>query len=197
MSLQGYFITDRRRYGLDAAALVGRAERAARGGVTVIQVRERDLDDRQLVALVRAIVAAVAATPVRVLVNDRADIAVVAGAHGVHLRGDSVSAPRVRALAPPQFLIGRSVHSVEEVDAAVAAGGCDYLLFGTVFASAGKPDGHRVTGLEVLRDACRRSPVPVYAVGGIDQTRLAAIEETGVAGFAAVGMFMYSGDTNG
>lgn len=190
MTLASHFVTDRVRFGLAADALVERAARAARRGVTAIQVRERDLCDRDLIALVRRIRHAVEGTRTLVLVNDRTDIAIAAGAAGVHLRGDSLPARRVRALAPPGFVIGRSVHSAAEVDAAGAEGACDYLLFGTVFPSAGKPPGHRAAGIDALKDACRRSPVPVIAIGGVDESRLALLEESGAAGFAAVGMFM-------
>jgi thiamine-phosphate diphosphorylase len=194
-----HFVTDRRRFGLSIDELVARAAAAARTGVDVIQVRERDLPDRDLAALTRAIVAVAAAAggQTRVLVNDRADIAIAAGASGVHLRGDSASASRIRAVAesaeasaPGGFLIGQSVHSLGEVDAACAAGGADYLLFGTVFPSEGKPDGHPVAGLEALRQACARSPLPVIAIGGMNEARAAAVRDAGAAGFAAVGMFM-------
>ncbi len=185
-----HFVTDRRRFNLSTDDLVARAAHAVGTRVDVIQVRERDLSDRELAALVRAIVGVAAGTTTRVIVNDRADIAIAAGAAGVHLRGDSAAASRVRAMAPGGFLIGRSVHSLAEVDAAVAGGGCDYLLFGTVFLSDGKPEGHPVAGLEALREICARSPLPVIAIGGMTAERAAAARDAGAAGFAAVGMFM-------
>jgi thiamine-phosphate diphosphorylase len=190
VSLLAHAVTDRRRFDLSIDALVERAARAAQLGVSAIQVRERDLADRDLAALVRRIIGAVAPAPTAVLVNDRFDVAVAAGAAGVHLRADSVPASRIRAIAPAGFVIGRSVHDLAEVDAAVADGACDYLLFGTVFPSAGKPAGHRIAGIDALRAACRRSPLPVIAIGGIDPSRLPLIEQSGAAGFAGVGMFM-------
>ena len=183
-------MTDRVRFGLTVADLVHRVTRAASTGVDVVQVRERDLDDSHLLVLVREVVAAVSGTSTRVLVNDRADVAIAAGAHGVHLRGDSPRASRVRAIVPAGFLVGRSVHSLVEIDAAVADGASDYLMFGTVFPSAGKPQGHRVAGVEALREACRRSAIPVIAIGGIDRSRVVEIAQSGAAGFAAVAMFM-------
>jgi thiamine-phosphate pyrophosphorylase len=189
VSLISHFVTDRRRLGLTPSGLVACARRAADSGVAVIQIRERDLDGGALASLVREVVAAVAGTGAKVLVNDRADVAIAAGAHGVHLRGDSYPAPRVRAIAPAGFVLGRSVHTLEEIEAAAADRGCDYLMFGTVFPSAGKPAGHSVAGLDALREACRRSPLPVIAIGGIDPTRIADVENTGAAGFAGVGMF--------
>jgi thiamine-phosphate diphosphorylase len=185
-----HFVTDRRRFDLSPDELVARAAHAVRAGVDVIQVRERDLPDRQLTALVREIVAVAQGSKTRVVVNDRVDIAIAGGAAGVHLRGDSAPAPRVRVLAPEGFLIGRSVHSLLDIDAAVAGGGCDYLLFGTVFPSEGKPDGHPVAGLDGLAHACARSPLPVIAIGGVTEARADAVRHAGAAGFAAVGMFM-------
>jgi thiamine-phosphate pyrophosphorylase len=195
-----HVVTDRGRYHLSVDELLVRITRAVRAGVDVIQVRERDLPDRELAALVRQIVAAAAGTTTRVLVNDRADIAIVTGAAGVHLRGDSPPASRVAAVAasakasapgPSQeFVIGRSVHSLAEVDAAVEDGGCDYLMFGTVFPSDGKPEGHPIAGLDALREVCARSPLPVIAIGGMTEERAAEARRAGAAGFAAVGMFM-------
>ena len=188
--MRAHLVTDRVRFGLTPVDLVSRVVRSISHGIDVVQVRERDLDDRSLLILTKEIVAAVGVGPTRVLVNDRVDIAMAAGAHGVHLRGDSPRASRVRGIAPAGFILGRSVHSLAEIDAAVADGACDYLLFGTVFPSKGKPPGHPVAGLDALREACRRSPLPVIAIGGIDRSRLAEIEQSGAAGFAAVGMFM-------
>jgi thiamine-phosphate diphosphorylase len=180
-------VTDRRRFGLSAAALV---DRAARADVDLIQVREPDLSDADLLALVRAMIRATAPLRTKVLVNDRPDVAVAAGAAGVHLRSDSASAARVRTMVPAGFVLGRSVHSLRDVDAALAGGGYDYLLFGTVFPSAGKPPDHPVAGLDGLAAACSRSPIPVIAIGGIDAARLADIATAGAAGFAGIGMFM-------
>ena len=192
-----HFVTDRRRFGLGVDDLIERAARAAAAGVDVVQIREHDLCDAELARLVRRTIRAVSPRGTRVLVNDRVDIALAAGAAGVHLPSDSVIASRVRAVAPQGFVIGRSVHSPDEIDRAVADGGCDYLIFGTVFPSRGKPDGHPVCGLEGLRDACVRSPLPVIAIGGMSAARAADVEATGAAGLAAVGMFMYSGGTHG
>ena len=185
-----HFVTDRRRFGLTPDALVEKAVAAVRRGADVIQIRERDLSDRVLVDVVRRVTAAVRDSATRVLVNDRIDVALAAGAAGVHLRGDSPPAARVRAMVPPGFVIGRSVHSAEEIDAAIAGGGCDYLMFGTVFVSDGKPAGHRVAGLAALADACRRSPLPVIAIGGMTPEREADVARAGAAGLAAVGWFM-------
>lgn len=170
-------------------ALIGEA---ARAGVDLIQIRERDLGDRALVALTREAVAAVGGTTARVLVNDRPDIALAAGAAGVHLRGDSIPASGVRTMAPVGFVIGRSVHNDDEAAAAERGGGCDYLMFGTVFPSASKPPGHPAAGVGALRSACARVRLPVLAIGGVTMERGAAVAAAGAAGIAAIGLFAES-----
>ena len=181
-------ITDRGRDPAGADGLVARVAWAARAGVHLVQVRERDLDGGPLTALVRRCVEAVRGSRARVLVNDRVDVALAAGAHGVHLRADSMPAPRVRALCPPGFVVGRSVHALDEAAAAAAAGGLDYLLFGTVFATSSKPDRAPV-GPAALRDVAAAVPVPVLAVGGVSPDNLGDVAAAGAAGFAAIGLF--------
>jgi thiamine-phosphate diphosphorylase len=156
--------------------------------VHLVQVRERDLEGRALTDLVARCVAAVRGTRTRVVVNERFDVALAAGAHGVHLRAGSMAAARVRAAAPPGFLIGRSVHAPEEAAGADSAGGLDYLIFGTVFASASKP-GRAPAGLAALAAAVSAARVPVLAVGGVTPDKLREVAATGAAGFAAIGMF--------
>lgn len=182
-------ITDRLRAGGGAEeALVQRVAAAARAGVHLVQVRERDLDARPLTRLVERCVAAVRGTRTRIIVNDRLDVALAAGAHGVHLRGDSVPAPRVRAIAGPPFLVGRSVHSHDDVADAASGGGIDYLLFGTVFETPSKP-GIAAAGLHALARSAAATALPVLAVGGIDTKTLPGVAATGAAGFAAIALF--------
>lgn len=183
-------ITDRRRLGEHAeGALIRRVGAAARAGVHLIQIRERDMPDGALLTLVSQAVEAVRGTRVRILVNDRVDIAIAGGAHGVHLRGDSAPARRVRAVAPPSFLIGRSVHTSDEAAQLAAEGDVDYLLFGTVFATASKPDGPSA-GLAGLTDAVTAArTLPVLAIGGMTLDTIGRVHGAGCAGFAAIGQF--------
>ena len=181
-------ITDRRRFDGDDA-LVQRVGLAAAAGVDLVQVRERDLETRDLSRLVTRCVDAVRGTRTRILVNERLDVALTAGAHGVHLRGDSLPASRARSLAPIGFLIGRSVHAVNEAVSVTAGGGLDYLLFGAVFATTSKP-GQTPAGVHALADVSAAVSVPVLAVGGIAQETVAQLAGTGCAGFAAIGWFI-------
>jgi thiamine-phosphate pyrophosphorylase len=162
---------------------------AARAGVDLVQIRERRLDDRALIDLTRRAVDATRDLPVRIVLNDRFDVALAAGASGVHLRGQSPPAARVRAAAPEGFLVGRSVHDLEEAVAVEAAGGCDYLVFGTVFPSSSKRPGHPASGIEALRAVCRSVQLPVLAIGGISIETVPAIRSAGASGIAAIGLF--------
>jgi len=170
--------------------LVRLVVRAAGAGVNVVQVREPQLPDRALYNLIRRILAEIDRSQALILVNERADVALAAGADGVHLRGDSAAASRVRPIVPDGFVIGRSVHSVYEALAAEREGSIDYLIFGTVFPSANKPSHHAVAGIGQLRAVCNSVHLPVIAIGGITLARLGEVAAAGAAGFAAIGMFV-------
>jgi len=190
-------VTDRRRLaGSDPEtfeAVVSQVAAAARAGVDLVQIREHDLEARDLLALVRQCVEAVRGTGARVVVNDRLDVALAAGAHGVHLRAQSFAPWRARALAQPPFLVGRSVHDVAEGLDAARGGQADYLVAGTVFESASKPPGQATLGLEALGRLARGAGVPVLGIGGMTEDRLAAVCRAGAAGIAAIGLFLPAG----
>jgi thiamine-phosphate pyrophosphorylase len=190
-------VTDRRR--LAAAlgippddwrpALLQQIAGAIAGGIDVIQLRERGLDDAALAALTRDCLRAAAGTPSRLVVNDRVDVALACGAHGVHLREDGIPPASARRLAGPAFLIGRSVHTPE---AARASAGADYLIAGSVFETASKT-GHPGLGLEGFRAIAGSAPCPVWGIGGISRENGATLIPAGAAGVAAIGSFIPSG----
>jgi len=185
-------VTDRHTSG-GVEGVVAHVARAARAGVQLIHIRERDLEARTLTALVARCLEAVRGTRTRVVVNDRLDVALAAGAHGVHLRAESMPGVRVRAVTPPGFLIGRSVHAREEAARVEAAGGLDYLVFGTVFASASKP-GRAPAGPPALAEVVQAVRVPVLAIGGVTPDNLHEVAATGAAGFAAITLFTAPSD---
>ena len=192
-------VTDRSRIphpgGTDGRAeLVEFVQGAARAGVDLIQIRERDLDGRDLYELVCRCVQAVARTDAHVLVNDRLDVAVAGGAAGVHLRSDSLDGSRARRIGPPGFLIGRSIHGLNEAVAVAKCGKLDYLIAGTVFPTPSKQPAQGYLGLEELRAVVERVTVPVLAIGGVtSSTKIGAVASTGAAGFAAIGLFVQAG----
>jgi thiamine-phosphate diphosphorylase len=187
-------VTDRLRFpgALSTRERLTRAvsliEYAAIGGVDIVQIRERDLAARDLLELVRRAIAVTRGTAARVVVNERLDVALAAGAAGVHLRGDSITAAEVRRIAPKGFLVGRSVHDVSGAIATVASGGVDYVIYGTVFPSVSKPTA-RVAGVDELRRLVSAVGVPVLAIGGVTLERVPLVAAAGAGGFAAIGLF--------
>lgn len=187
-------VTDRRRLApagateIDARrCVVEQARCAIDAGIDLIQVRERDLEAAALAALVSAVLDAARGSATRVVVNDRLDVALACGADGVHLRGDSIAPLEARRLAPAGFLIGRSVHTVEE---AAEAEGADYLIAGTVFETSSKARGHACLGLDGLAAIVRRAAAPALAIGGVTAERIDAVAAAGAAGIAAIGLFI-------
>jgi len=173
-------------------ALADRLTLAGPAGVDLTQIREPDLSAADLAGLVRDVRTRLADTvtgaAARLVVNERVDVALAAEADGVHLKSDSIPTALVRRFVPAGFLVGRSVHSVDEARAAEAEG-ADYVIFGTVFPSGSKPRGHRTAGLEALAAVTQAVHVPVLAIGGISLNTVAAAAEAGAAGVAAIGLF--------
>jgi thiamine-phosphate diphosphorylase len=172
--------------------LAERLTLAGQAGVDLLQIREPDLSAAELGALVRDVrtrlADAGAAAGARIVVNERVDVALAAEADGVHLKADSIPTALVRRHVPAGFLVGRSVHTVDEARAAEAEG-ADYLIFGTVFPSGSKPRGHRTAGLDALAGVTQAVRVPVLAIGGISLNTVAAAAGAGAAGVAAIGLF--------
>jgi thiamine-phosphate diphosphorylase len=158
-------------------------------GADVIQLRERDVPARALAELVRDCVRATAGTSTRVVVSDRVDIALAAGAAGVHLPADGLPSVAVRALWP-DGLVGRSIHGR---DGCAAAAPCDYVIYGTVFQSRSKPDVATDDDCAGLAQAVNACACPVLAIGGVTPSRVGAIAATGAAGVAAIGVFLPEG----
>jgi thiamine-phosphate pyrophosphorylase len=171
------------------ARLVEWAAAVSRADIDVLQIRERGLSDAALAGLVRDILSVTAGSGLQVLVNDRTDIALATRAAGVHLPSSAPPPASVRSIVPNGFLIGRSVHMSDDVAEIERAGGCDYLVFGTVYPSAGKPPDHVVAGIEALRRVCAATTLPVLAIGGITVAHTTAIARAGAAGIAAIGLF--------
>lgn len=186
-------VTDRQRAAPGASsfpqqhrALIALIADAADAGVDLIHIREHDLCARDLAALVADAVAVTRGSTTRVVVGDRADVAIAADADGVHLPAAGVPIARARELGPRGWVIGRAAHSADEVTSAAVA---DYVVFGTVFATASKP-GLPGQGTEALAAAATRARVPVLAIGGITIDRISACAAAGAAGVAAISLFL-------
>ena len=187
-----YYITDRKQFpGTEEeqrTLLLAKIEEAARAGVDYVQLRERDLDGRELESLAHEAIRRVrsAGSATRILINSRVDVALACRAGGVHLRSDDISASEARAIASEHtgFLVGVSCHTVEEVRLAWSHG-ADYALFGPVFEKKGQPG----RGLAALRDACKVAPGFVIALGGITAGNARSCDRAGSAGIAGIRVF--------
>lgn len=188
-------VTDRRRLGSELGldeghwfeALERQVAAAASAGIDYIQVREPDLEARPLTALVRRLVQAASGSGAKVLVNDRLDVALAAGAAGVHLKERSMLPSEARRLTPPGFVIGCSVHGIAAVPARKDA---DFLIAGTVLPTASKPAVEYLNegGLRGIVDAARGQPV--LGIGGLDLPSIPLLASTCASGLAAVGAFI-------
>ncbi len=176
-----------RRSALGAGGFAGWLESLARSGVDAVQIREKDATDLELFELVRSAVELTAGR-CRVLVSGRADVALAAGAGGVHLPADGAPVEAVRRLVGDGLLVGCSTHSIDEIERARSAG-ADYAYFSPIFDSPGK----RAIGIAELERAVRVG-LPVIALGGITIDRLPAVAEAGAAGAAAIRAFLPPND---
>jgi len=172
-------ITDDLRDGADG--LRARAERAVNGGATMIQLRLKDADARTLVEVAKALVRALPRVPV--IVNDRLDVALVAGAAGVHVGPDDLPAAAVRRLVPEGFVVGASVGSDAEI---VLARGADYVGIGPLYETASKPDAGRAIGPVAFARLAKACRIPAVAIGGIDAANASAAMRAGAAGVAVI-----------
>ncbi len=197
------YVTDRRALGgRGIGELPALIRRAVAAGIHWVQIREKDLPARELLGLVREAVAAAQGSATRILVNDRLDVALAAGAAGVHLGGQSLSVAEVAAWrraaesktrVPAGFLIGASCHSQEAALEAERAG-ADYVFFGPVFATPSKAAFGPPQGIAKLTEVCRSVRIPVIAIGGVAVENAAKCCSAGAAGIAAIRLFQQAAD---
>jgi thiamine-phosphate pyrophosphorylase len=198
-----YYITDRSQFCGDEPtrihSLLARVAEAARAGVEYIQLREKDLSIRELETLARQVVERVRenSTSTRLLINSRTDVALAAGADGVHLRVEDVAPHEVRLMmeicghrpcpsTTDHFLVAASCHSQEEVIRAESEA-VDFAVFAPVFGKSNAP-GVQPTGIDALREACR-AKIRVLALGGVTLENAAACLKAGAAGVAGIRLF--------
>jgi thiamine-phosphate pyrophosphorylase len=171
-----YLCTDGRRGRGDLEQFL---DAALRGGVDIVQLREKGLEAREELALLEVFAAAARRHGALWAVNDRADLAVTAGADVLHLGQDDLPVPAARRLVGDAPLIGRSTHDEAQVDAAAVEEGVDYFCVGPTWPTPTKP-GRPAPGLDLLRHAASLgTDRPWFAIGGIDAARLDEVVAAG------------------
>ena len=180
-------ITDSLRDGPRGLAL--RAAAAAFGGATMIQLRLKEESARSLVEIARTIRVMVPDVPL--VVNDRADVALAAGAAGVHVAVDDLAPALLRGIVPPGFIIGASVGSDDEV---ARAAGADYVGIGPVYGTGSKPDAGAAIGAARFGELATRCALPAVAIGGITSERVAEVMAAGASGVAVISALFGASD---
>jgi len=178
--------------GTNSDVLARNAQRLIDAGVDLIQLRDKTLDDRQLVERGNILTQLTQGRPTRWIMNDRPDLAVLAGAAGVHLGQDDVSVADARRIVGPHRWIGVSTHSLPQAERAVRDG-ADYIGVGPTFASRTK-SFDSVMGLDLLRDVARRVTLPAFAIGGIDGDN---VDQVVACGFGRVALSAAAAQSTG
>jgi thiamine-phosphate pyrophosphorylase len=179
-----------RLYVILDAALITSSEREcaqslAEAGVRLLQYRNKSAPARQYLETSRALAEALRPSGVSFFVNDRPDVAFLAGATGVHVGQDDLDVEQARRVAGPDKLVGVSTHNLEQFQKA-AAGTADYIAVGPVFSTSSKANPDPVVGLDFIRSVRRLTDKPVVAIGGITLDRAASVIEAGADSVAVI-----------
>lgn len=162
------------------------------GGAHILQLRDKSGSSAEFLSLADRIVQRAQPFAAAVIVNDRVDIALLSGAHGVHVGQDDLAVPDVRRLAGAGFIVGVSTHDERQIDEAVASD-ATYIAVGPVFGTSTKETGYTARGLDLLRYAAGRGK-PVVAIGGITLERVPGVVSAGAAGLAVISDLLRGGD---
>ena len=168
------------------------------GGATLIQLRAKHTASRTFLANIEAVVAAASAYGARIIVNDRADLAAIAGASGVHVGQDDLSPVDVRAVVGPPADVGLSTHTDAQLVAALDEP-VTYVAIGPVFGTATKDTGYGAVGLPMVERAAAivAGRMPIVAIGGITLDRAASVVEAGATSVAVISDLLVGGDPGG
>lgn len=188
-----YLITDRKQTKLPLPEAV---RQALGGGVRAIQLREKDLPVRELLALAQEIRAVTGAFGAKLFINDRVDVAVAVDADGVHLGNQSMPPEAVRSVVGKRMLVGVSTHNMEEAKMA-ETGGADFVTFGPVFATPSKVPYGKPVGTDGLRAVKKQIGIPIFGLGGIKRENLHEVMKAGADGIAMISAIFGAEDIRG
>ena len=185
-----YAVTD--RTWLNGRRLYDQVKETLKGGATIIQIREKVLDDESFIKEALEIKALCSHYNVPLIINDNIDVALKVNADGVHVGQDDMNAKNVRALLGPDKIIGVSAHNVEEALAAVNAG-ADYLGSGAAFSTDSKSNVNIIDRTE-LKNICKAVDIPVTAIGGINEKNILELSGLGISGVAVISAIFAADD---
>jgi thiamine-phosphate pyrophosphorylase len=183
-----YLVTDR---SATAGPLEEVVESCLAAGLKAVQLREKDMAVRDLLGLAHVLRDSTRRHGARLLINDRADVALAVGADGVQRAGTSLPVSALRAISPAGFVIGASVHAVDEARAA-ESDGADFLIFGPVYDTPSKRHFGPPQGLAALERVSSAVSTPLFAVGGVTPERVGEVTRAGAAGVAVIGAILGS-----
>lgn len=189
-----YLVTDRDI--LQKRDLFKAVELAVKGGVTIVQLREKNISSREFYNLAVAMKKLTASLHVPLIINDRLDIALTANADGLHIGQDDLPLPQTRQLLGKNKLLGYSVSTVSEA-AYGQEHGADYLGAGTVFPTGSKSDACEPIGLELLKKIKEAVTIPVVGIGGIGMSNASLVKKTGVDGISVISAILGKDDILG
>ena len=189
-SLLLYAITD--RHWLNGKTLYSQVELALKGGATMIQIREKDLDENAFLKEAEQIQSLCAKYCVPFIVNDNVELAVKIGADGVHVGQSDMAAKDVRALIGKDKILGVSAQTVKQAIEAQKCG-ADYLGTGAIFPTGSKDDA-QVLGVQTLKEICSAVNIPVVAIGGISKDNLLELKKSGIAGVSVISAIFAQND---
>ena len=180
--LRLYAVTDRKN--LDGISLETAVEKALQGGVTCVQLREKNISFAEYVSIAKTIREVCSKYDVPLIINDDYRVAIASGADGVHVGAEDMAVADIRNHVGDNFIIGATAKTIEQAQKA-QSDGADYLGVGAVFPSPTKQNAIRITP-EILREICQSVEIPVVAIGGINAENVHLIKDCGQAGIAVV-----------
>lgn len=189
-----YLITDRKLFAR-YSSFISAVRQALKGGVRAIQLREKDVDTRELLKIANKIRDLTRQFNASFFINDRFDIAIAVGADGVHLTQNSIPAATVRKAVKKKLLIGVSTHSLKEAREA-EKGGADFITVGPVYRTPSKLRYGKPIGIDTLKKITSKMSIPVFAIGGVKSSNIKYIKEAGAYGAAMIREVLASTNIN-
>jgi thiamine-phosphate pyrophosphorylase len=190
-----YLITDRKLF-TSHSLFITAVRQALKGGVTAVQLREKDMETQELLTLAYKMRKVTAQFNAKLFVNDRFDIALAVGADGVHLTQNSIPVDAVKQCTKRKLLTGVSTHSLKEAKEA-EKGGADFLTFGPVYRTPSKLKYGKPVGMDALKEVAAKMKIPVFAIGGVTGSRIKHMKEAGAYGTSMIREVLASDDIYG